>query len=268
MKSEFSGKEKKVICYPSSKNAVPLIVAGPQRSGTRFVTNVLNSIPGVTIHGEISDAIMEKLVELAKKSNNKYIRDSRDYVFEGWDETKRDFMYAAWANLAKGRRRKAGKDCIFYGYKSPFHEKYFDFYNAFFDPVRPRYVCCVRSFLGHYYSVQARWPDRNIARVARRYVRSMDQIRRMKQERPEDVLLFFLDDYKAQGFAYLCEKIFEPLGLEDVAAAEKKAAQGPANASAKLGLEKRNRLSAMQRLFLKIYPHPLEKYEALHRDFG
>lgn len=261
-------QEKKVICYPSSSKATPIIVAGPPRSATRFVANVLNSIPGVTINSEIPVSVMDKLVDLVRKSNNIYTSDLRENVAESWDQSKRDFMYAAWANLAKGRRKKTDKDCMFYGYKSPLHEKYFYFYNAFFDPVRPRYVCCVRPFLGHYFSVQARWPERSIAKVAYRYVASLDWIRRMKQERPDDVLLFFLDDYKVQGFSYLCEKIFEPLGLKDLARAEIKAAEGPANTADHLGVKKRDRLSARQSLFLRIYPQPLEKYEALHRDFG
>ncbi|MFP4573778.1 MAG: hypothetical protein ACLFNW_12500 [Desulfobacterales bacterium] len=257
-----------MICYPSSDNAVPLIVAGPQRSGTRFVTNVLNSVPGVTLQGEIPQPVMERLVDLAWKSGKKYSSDKRNYVRAGWDASKYDFMFAAWANLTKGRRKKAGKNCIFYGYKSPFHEKYFDFYNEFFHPVRPKYVCCVRSFPGHYFSVNARWPDRSVARVARRYVTSLNQLRYIKEKRPEDVLFFFLDDYKARGFEYLREKILDPLGLKDTAAAEKRAAKGPANASAQLGLEKMDRFTRLQSLFLRIYPHPLEKYEALHHDFG
>ena len=257
-----------MIHYPSSENAAPLIVVGPQRCGTRFVTNVLNSMPGVTLQGEIENSLMDQVVSLARKTDKIYLNDERRNVRNSWEESKHDFIYGAWTHLAKGKKRKAGSGCLYYGYKSPFHEKYFDFYNAYFHPLRPKYVCCVRSFQGHYFSVKARWPNKHIAWVASRYARSLKRIRYMKESRPDDVLLFFLDEYKEQGFDYLRHRILEPLGLEDAAAAEKRAAKGPANATAQLGLEKRERLSLVEAVYLKLDSRPFSRYAALRRDFG
>ncbi len=254
--------------HPSSNMATPLIVAGPQRSGTRFVTNVLNSIPGVTLQGEIPESIMDKIIDLAQKCNNKYSNSERSNIVDDWEDNKIDFLFSAWANLSQGKRKKKESNCIFYGYKSPFHEKYFDFYSTFLYPIRPKYICCIRPFLPHYFSVQARWPNKKIWNVVLRYVRSLNQIRRIKQERPQDVFLFFLEDYKEQGFPYFYEYILDPLGLKDVDRAEKQATKGPANASAQLGLKKRTRLSGKESLFLKMYPQPFKKYELLRRDFS
>lgn len=90
----------------------------------------------------------------------------------------------------------------------------------------------------------------------------------MKEQRSEDVLFFFLDDYKKIGIDYLQERIFAPLGLENTDAALKKATQGPANASAQLGLIKKDSLSLLQAMLLKLYPQPLKEYATLYRDFG
>lgn len=258
----------KMICYPQADTVTPLIVAGPQRSGTRFVTNVLNSVPEVTIQDEIRDSVMLSLVNLAKTCDKVYSLSHRKSRSENWDFTKRDFMFAAWANLTQGKRKKITSDCLFYGYKTPFHEMYFDFYNAFFAPIRPKYVCCVRLFIDNYLSVHARWPEKSIVSVAKKYVQSLRQLRYMKETRPDDVFFFFLDDYKKIGFQYLRERIFDPLGLSDLVAAKRKAEQGPANASVQKGVQKRNQLNRMQMLLLKIYPHALQAYDSLHRDFG
>jgi len=257
-----------MICYPSVDQATPLLVVGPQRSGTRFVTNVLNSLPGVTIQDEIPAGVMESLKWLTIKCENKYANSEIKARADSWECTKHDFMFAAWGNLTQGRRRESDTSCIYYGYKTPFHEKYFDFYNAFFDPVRPKYVCCIRSFIDHYFSVSARWPERTIHLISRRYINSLRQISYMKKQRPDAVLLFFLDDYKEIGMPYPHQRIFMPLGLEKVDRAEKKAMKGPANASEQMGFQKRSNLTWRQELYLKLSPEPMRLYDGLKRDFG
>lgn len=263
----FPGQQK-LTYYHSGSKIVPLIVAGPPRSGTRFVTNVLNKVPGVTINGEIPDPIMNSVVRLVKKCDRMYRSNQDESWALNWDLTKRDYMFAVWATLNKSRILKADPECVFFGYKTPFHEKYFDFYNAFFHPVQPRYVCCVRSFPDHLLSVQARWPGRVLPYVAFRYVMSLRRLRSMKEKKPDQVLLFFLDDYKKIGNRYLSEKIFKPLGLEDVTSAIQKAEQGPVNTSEQLGCQRKFRLSKNQEQLLRIYPRPLNEFNTLRHDFS
>lgn len=257
-----------MTCYPSGLNTIPLIIAGPPRSGTRFVTNVLNKVPGVTINGEIPDNIMNSVIRVTKKCDRTYQSKHENSWAQSWDRTKRDYMFAVWANLNKSGRNNIDPECRFFGYKTPFHEKYFDFYNAFFDPVKPKYVCCIRSFEEHLLSVQARWPWRIAPYVALRYVLSLRRLRYMKEKSPGHVLFFFLDDYKKTGTGYLQEKIFRPLGLKNVEAAIQKAEKGAANTSAQLGCQRMTRLSSIQKLILRICPKPLNEFKTLHRDFG
>ena len=257
-----------MTCYPPGLKAVPLIVAGPPRSGTRFITSVLNKVPGVTINGEIPDSIINSVIRVTKKCDRIYRSNHDESWAQNWDLTKRDYMFAVWATLNKSRILKADTECVFFGYKTPFHEKYFDFYNAFFHPAQPQYICCVRSFPEHLLSVQARWPKRIMPYIAFRYIMSLRQLRHMKEKRPGQVLFFFLDDFKKMGNRYLSEKIFKPLGLEDITSAIRKADQGPVNTLEQLGCQRKNRLSQNQELLLRIYPRPLNEFENLRSDFG
>lgn len=257
-----------MVSYPPADTTTPIIVVGPPRSGTRFITNVLNAIPGVTIHGEIPEPIINNVLRVVNKCDQMYVNNQFRNSAQNWDLAKREFMFASWATLNKNKPRKSDKDSIYFGYKTPFHEKYFDFYNNYFYPNQPEYICCIRSFPGHLLSVQARWPKRITPYIAFRYIMSLRQIRSMKEKKPDQVLLFFLDDYKKIGNRYLSEKIFKPLGLEDIEPAIRKAEQGPVNTLEQLGCIRNERLSNIQEFFLKIYPRPLIEFETLRSDFG
>lgn len=180
-----------MICYPSIQEATPLIVAGPQRCGTRFVTNVLNFVPGVSLQDEIPYPVMSKVFELIDKCEKKFGSHHKEYTAKNWEQTKHDFMFSVWANLTQGKRRKIGKNLLFYGYKTPFHEIFFDQYNKFFEPVRPKYICCIRSFIDHYFSVHARWPERNILQVAKRFSHSLRQLRYYERTKIRGCFILF-----------------------------------------------------------------------------
>jgi len=257
-----------MICYPSPQKSIPLIIAGLPRSGTRFVTNVLNAVPGVTIQSEIPEPVITTIKNLIETCDAVYTPKNKKNWGECWDATKRDFMYSVWANLTKSTRRKSAAETLFYGYKTPGHEFYFDFYNHFFYPIQPKYVCCVRSFVDHFLSVQARWPKRDIRMVSKSYIQSLNQIACMKKQKPDHVILFVLDDYKTRGFQYLRDQVFEPLCLQDVAAAEKKASQGAVNTSLQHAVTRKEGLSTKQKVFLKLFPQPLQKFDELRMNYG
>ena len=248
---------------------IPLIVAGPPRSGTRFITNVLNKSPAVMLHGEIPEPMIRKLNKLVKVSDRIYLknREIPDRVKEKWRNSKPEFIFSAWAHLCKSRAQPK-RACIYYGYKSPWHERYFSLYNSYFAPVKPRFVCCIRSFEQHLLSVKARWPNRPTPKIAARYVFSLRQIRRMKENAPDDVILFFLDDYITLGGNYLVEQVFAPLGIDDFSSALEQAARGPVNTAVQHGVKRRPELSSMQRLFLTTFPLPVSTFNSLRADFS
>ncbi len=231
------------------------------------MANVLNKVPGVVVNGEIPDFIMHRAIRVIKLCDRYYGKKNGQGVKNNWDHKKREYMFASWAGLSKGKVENYDSQCLFYGYKTPFHERYFDFYNKFFHPVHPKYICCVRSFPDHLLSVQARWPKRIMPYIALRYIMSLRQLRYMKMKASDHVFFFFLDDYKVSGTGYLQQRIFEPLGLVDVAGAIRKAEQGPVNTSAQRGVNKKDSLSRIQELLLKICPKPFIEFESLRRDF-
>jgi hypothetical protein len=250
----------------AQKLPTPLIVAGPPRSGTRFVTNILNQFPGVGIEGEIPGPVIDRLSRVVRKCDAIYA-DPELGADQHWAIKKPEFMFSSWAALSKSpRRRKRGNR--YYGYKSPYHEAFFDFYSRYFSPARPKYVCCIRAFEPHLLSVKARWSNRPAVYIAARYLLSLRQIRRMKRRAPEDVLLFFLDDYVAIGPEYLVATLFHPLGLSDVGRALEKAAEGPVNTAAKFGVRPKKQVSTLQKALLTLFPAPRRAYARLHSEFG
>jgi hypothetical protein len=231
--------------------------------------NILNQVPGVVLQGEIPGQIMDRVIKVARSCERTYVDASNTTAQKAtnWHAKKRQYMFWAWATVSKSSL-KAFAGSRYYGYKSPYHEKYFQFYNEFFGTQRPKYVCCIRSFRQHLLSVQARWPRRSIAYIAMRYTMSLRQVWRMKQARPADVICFFLDDYIARGAEYLIEELFMPLELDEFDGALKKAAQGPANSSSQLGVSRKDALTPAQEFFLRVYPAPLTSFERLRIECG
>lgn len=90
----------------------------------------------------------------------------------------------------------------------------------------------------------------------------------MKKQRPNEVILFILDDYKKAGAQYLTEHLFIPLGLDDVDQAIRKAGQGAVNTAKQLGVKKKKKLSPSQQLFLQLVAWPLKEFDSLRQDFG
>ena len=250
----------------SFDDVTPLIVVGPPRSGTRFVTAVLNGIPDVQLYSEIRDEILAPMRKSMKRAEGVYASSDREGLSENWTSKKRALMYSLWHGLSADRQRPPRKKSLYIGYKTPFHEQHFEFYNRYFDPVRPVYICCIRSFVDHFLSVQARWPRHGIAYTAVRYIRSLRKIRRMKAERPDEVIVFVLDDCRDQGYAYIQERLLRPLGLDEHPRARRRAEKGAVNTAEKFGVARADALTLRQRIVLWILPGTSRAFEALRRD--
>jgi len=247
----------------SFDDITPLIVAGPPRSGTRFVTAVLDSVPGIQMYSEIRDELIEPVLRSVRQADGLYRSSSRDGWPEQWERKKRLFMFSIWHGLSADKKGPPRRKSLYIGYKTPFHERYFDFYNGHFDPVRPVYVCCIRSFVDHFLSVQARWPRHGIVYTAFRYWRSLRRIRRMKAERPDEVIVFVLDDYREHGYRYFQERILTPLGFGEVPEARERADRGAVNSVQKFGVERADALTWRQRALLRLLPGTEREFRAL-----
>ena len=104
--------------------------------------------------------------------------------------------------------------------------------------------------------------------VSKRYVKSLQQIRHMKNQRPNDVCIFILDRYIDMGMGHLLNNVFYPLGLDDVGQALDKAGQGPVNTSDQLGVQRQREVTKWQSLFLRAYSRPEREFQRISSEFG
>lgn len=203
--------------YP--RKATPLIIVGRQRSGTRFLTDILNSFADVAIQAELPNPVMRAAEQMIRSvdafySENAATGPARHQVqLEGWLKKREYLIFSIWENASQGSRVRFNSKTRYIGYKRPNNESYFDFYEASFRFRPPFYIYCTRNFVDNYLSIVSRWPERTIEQVAADYLESTAQYHRMTVRAPERTLLFNLDDYISQGLQYIEDRILAPLGL-------------------------------------------------------
>jgi hypothetical protein len=254
--------------YP--KRAIPLIIVGRQRSGTRFLTNVLNSFERVSIQGELPNPVMQAASTFMERVDEHYRTATSDGAkkskgeFTGWQKKREDLIFSIWEHAGQSRRQAYDEKTRYFGYKRPNNEFYFSFYERFFTYRRPRYVFCVRNFADNYLSIVSRWPERGIEDVSEDYLRSVAQYRMMKLEAPGRVLLFNLDDFRSRGLPYLRQNIFKPLRLR-VSRDHRKELTGMSavNRTVDLKLKRRRELTKAEADYVKSRPALISAYEAL-----
>ena len=249
-------------------DARPLLVVGRQRAGTRFVADGLSSFVGVTIQGELTDIGRDRMVDLVDGVANYYSKRAAsgdpelDKRRGFWEEKKRDLIYHCWYALSKDQGRLPDDDCRFYGYKRPGDEHLFDFYERHLGDQAPIYIYCCRNFRDNYLSIIARWPGRSIRRVAGFYLQSLRQFRYMKEQAPERVIGFVLDDLQAQGVEYFQKRVLDRLGIKPNRQIMRRLARKEApNSAVRHGVEKRVDLSRLEYFYLAFKPDLNEHFE-------
>jgi hypothetical protein len=253
------------------KKARPLVVFGRPRAGTRFITNILNSFPEVTMQGEIPDPVMDAVADFIERVDDYYRaraskkRDAGARQFELWRDKKEALIYSFWAGTSQASRAQPGSNCRYFGYKRPEHEQYFSFYETHFGADRARYVFCVRNFVDNYLSIKSRWPTRKIEDVADRYVDSIHRYNDAVAAAPGRVLLFNLDDHVRYGFEYTRSAVLDPLGLKPSSKHyERLAQQGPTNTTeGDHGRKRRTELTPRERQVIEARPELRELFRAL-----
>lgn len=245
-----------------SDDTIPLIVAGPQRCGTRFVTGVLNAHPYVHVEGEIQRLLVEKALALLAFTTEYYNRRS-EKEYEYWLEKRPELMACLWRFLGKDKIKDVSGAVQYFGYKTPFHERYFHQYQEYFNGRRVVCVYCIRNFRDHYLSVKARWPDRNIKQTAKRYLESLEVFFRIQRDMPDQVFPFVLELSGLYGVHYIEKALIEPLGLEMVP--EFAAGVNPhrkANSTEKLG-KIRPTLTNREAKYIEKHPRLDDQYRAI-----
>lgn len=241
--------------------ATPLIVCGRQRAGTRYVTNVFNAFPEVSIQGEIPDRVLRSVVTFMSELDTYYLQERSSSggnldPKKTWLRKRKDLLYAIWADSSQSKRVRAGDRCRYYGYKRPGHEKHYEFYERILEGSNPIYVYCLRNFRENYLSIASRWPERKISEVAEDYLKSIAICKRMRSAVGERLLLFNLDEHSRHGFGYLERAILEPLGLQaDTELRDKVSSMGPANTTERHhGIPRRRELTDAEKQYVARHP--------------
>jgi hypothetical protein len=135
------------------------------------------------------------------------------YVWaRGWQKSRHTILYSMWSTLAKSPARRPAASVKWYGYKTPYHKRFWSFYSDFFEKLTPRFVFCVRNFVDHHLSAYA-MTSKSIEQRATLYHRSLDIYADMKTKFPDQVSLFILDDLADGGVDYVRSALYDDLGI-------------------------------------------------------
>ena len=243
-------------------DAIPLIVCGRQRAGTRFITEALNSFHSVSLQGEIPNPVMKSAIRFISQCDAFYANAAKSGTsgiqqLRHWKRKRVWLMFDIWAGASQSKRHPTPNDCKYIGYKRPNNEQFFEFYENIFIKHKPRYIYCIRNFRDNFLSISSRWPERKIDQVAEDYLGSLDQLKKMKAAAPERVLVFDLDEHIRSGWSYVETKILVPLGLEprDDAHRNTLASAGPINTTEAITEKpRRKELTAEELVYLDAHP--------------
>jgi hypothetical protein len=252
------------------RDARPLMVVGRPRCGTRFVASALSRHPAVLLLGEIPSPAMDNAIRFLSDTAGVFASEPR---WSGWENSRRDLLYAMWASMLKGMPRESRGPIRWFGHKTPRHDQYWEFYRDFFGDPGPKYVFCMRNFVDHYLSLNSMKEHRNVEQVdrarnihlvAREYRASVARYADMKAALGDDVSLFILDDLREGGIDYVRETVFERLGIEvDNPTLSRIDVSRRANSTEGAGAARRTELSADERVFLEKNQDLLDALDAV-----
>lgn len=234
--------------YPEPTSVRLVIVCGPPRCGTRFITDAINAHPEAMILSEVTETAMDACVRMIAEIDG----EGREH--RRWRERRSQVVFAMWRAAQRlGSKKEASTDTKIFGYKSPRHEKYWSFYAEIFARSTPTFVYCIRRFSEHYLSCAARWPRRSIEGRARDYLSSFERYREMRASSAVRVVPFVLDKLGEGGKSYLADvltQVDESFG----AIAESIDIGRRANSSEMLGFQRRHALDDEERAFIRAHP--------------
>ena len=117
--------------YPDK--AVPLIIVGRQRAGTRYLTDALNALPQVCLQSELPNPVMRSVARMMTQIENYYRRSAatggarRDREYGRWRNRREELLFAIWKNAGQSSGQEPDPNCRYFGYKRPNNEFYFTY---------------------------------------------------------------------------------------------------------------------------------------------
>ena len=188
----------------------PLIVCGMGRSGTRMCANILTNSKQVELQGELGGPAGTRL--LAWLETARAQRGEAAFV-ETYEQARKAFRLGAAGKSAER------PEALWFGHKTPRHERHFRRYEAIFDDPENRaiYVYCIRNPFDVWRSYRAMpWNKfQTVQDFLNAWLRSVGTYEAIAGAAPDRILLFNLDQMiRAEEWSdYLTPTLFAPLGL-------------------------------------------------------
>ncbi|MDF1632195.1 sulfotransferase [Mycoplana sp. MJR14] len=181
-----------------------IVIAGPPRTGTRFVTNALNKHPEVCIQGEVPPSVLDNAIEFVTKTDAEF----RSANYEKWNKTWLKTRTALFEDMLAATQKYPDKTntdrkkVAYTGFKLPAAVARLKELEAVYDDVR--FVLCVREFVPFHLSCVSRWPKRTIKETSRSYLEALGHIRDVI-DRTDKGFVFPLEHLKTHGAVLLKE---------------------------------------------------------------
>ncbi len=218
-----------------------------------MAAEILNKEGRSCLQGEIPHSVAVPMLRYMKALSIHYRDGStrEPFLSKGHQPFERIFESACKSRVI---RRKGA---IYFGHKTPRHERYFVDYETSFQHLNPRYVYCRRNPAAVWKSLRnMKWNQyTEVEDFISDWKDSVDHYRRMKAAAPERVYMFDLDRFVADGKGVVAE-MFSFLGLDlDSSRAQELGSLPNTNSSlAKVGREPA--------------PVPDSELEAIERQLG
>lgn len=241
-----------------------IVIAGPPRTGTRFITDALNKHPDVAIQGEVPPNILDHTLQFMHDCDQSFAKNTNQRWTTVWTKARIDMFDDILMSVQKrpggvintAIRRKAK----FTGFKLPAAvERLKELESVYKDPA---FVLSIREFAPFHLSCVSRWPHLSIKDTSRNYLRALGEIRETV-DRYERTFVFPLEHLKSHGVTLLKE-LGQFLGLPNVD--EWAADVDPskkANESEKFTTNKRVELSEQEKQFIENTPNMAMLYDSV-----
>jgi hypothetical protein len=196
-----------------------LVIGGPPRSGTRFITNALNSHDDVAVQGEMYPAILDASLnyfsqtkeiyrEIEKNKKNEQVGDAI------WKKNRKNIFYQMVRAGQKMAVLPRGKASPIQGFKLPRVEK--SWRKIYRAAGKYSFLYCLRPFEPHFLSCANRW-DSKIEAVAEKYRESISLAMGMLSSDLVAFSAFSLERLESDPTTHL-RQIADSLGLSDAPA--------------------------------------------------
>ena len=200
------------------KHLSPLIICGAARSGTRMMTDIVNTHPEISVQEEMHAKTIEAFFHLKQTidENFRYYSDRKGVdLSKHWKSSKGALLLSYFTFANKKTELGHGKELKMYGIKTPGYERYLTEFEDIFEKKPPYYIYCLRNPSSVWRSWKSLSYLTDYKVFLNRYRRSIRQAIKLKNTVKERFVIFELDSFiKAKDKnSFILDNIFARLPI-------------------------------------------------------